>query len=99
MYRGHQCAYQDGATNVGPQSGYIRNDTGWLTNCLEIGKAQSKRSPGDHSRLSLEGGLPTISAFYSRGICRAVVKGLVKAAKQNDEAVTTILNSFWKGLN
>ena len=32
VYRGHQCAYQTEATTSGDKSGYIRKDTGWMTN-------------------------------------------------------------------
>ena len=95
IYRGHQCAYQTEVTVSGDKSGYIRKDTGWMTNCPEIGIALSKKCPGNHKHMTLEGGTSKISADYCKGICRAVLKGLAKAARKRcDDEVAAVLKTF-----
>ena len=36
IYRCHQCMYQDKEIQANGKYGYIRNDTGWATNCPDI---------------------------------------------------------------
>ncbi len=54
IYRCHQCMYQGKEIQANGKYGYIRNDTGWATNCPDIGSLLTKTCNGKHEHVSLE---------------------------------------------
>ncbi|MDP7560817.1 MAG: hypothetical protein QF745_09785, partial [Planctomycetota bacterium] len=84
IYRCHQCMYQDKKIQANGKFGFIRKDTGWATNCPDIGSLLTKTCDGKHEHVSLENGVTARAAFYCIGLVRAVLRGLAKACRRNE---------------
>ncbi len=65
IYRCHQCMYQDKGIQANGKTGFIRKDTGWVTNCLDIGALPAKTCDGKREHVSLENGVSAKAAGES----------------------------------
>ncbi len=76
--------YRDKKIQANGKFGFIRKDTGWATNCPDIGSLLTKTCDGKREHVSLENGVAARAAFYCIGLVRAVLRGLAKACRRNE---------------
>ena len=63
------------------EEGLNKKSTRLPTNSEEVAKCMSRRSSGDHKHVPLFGGKAHLAQEYTKGFCKAIIKGLMRQLK------------------